>query len=267
VAACGSPLSPAGVLGPQLAVIRASLDRDGRPPVDAVLTSEDYGHELAGWLDASHVTVDPGRRAVPISGSELRADLAGRRTRCVTEAGRDYTVVKWQQARAATAAAAGRPGPRLDEVEWTTEDFDAVAAEQTARENQAAAGGSPLVVCDTDAFAASVWERRYLGEQARGLQPWATALLPPRDVYLLTSHEGVPWKDDGLREGDLAIRAAMTGWFAAALTAAGHSWVLLTGSLEDRRALAVRVTDYGLANRGRFGPAITDIPGTSVAAR
>ena len=152
-----------------------------------MLTSEDYGHELAGWLDASHVTVDPGRRAVPISGSELRADLAGRRTRCVTEAGRDYTVVKWQQARAATAAAAGRPGPRLDEVEWTTE------------------------------------------------------------------------------EGDLAIRAAMTGWFAAALTAAGHSWVLLTGSLEDRRALAARVTDYALANRGRFGPAITDIPGTSVA--
>lgn len=294
----------------QLAVIRAALDRDGRPPVDAVFTSEDYGHELAGWLDASHVAVDPGRRTVPVSGTELRADLAGHwdylidpaqeglaarvvlvgaestgtstiaallamhyrarggawnRTRCVTEAGRDYTIVKWQRARAA-AAAAGRPGPRLDELEWTTEDFDAVATEQTERENQPARVGSPLVVCDTDAFATSVWERRYLGERARGPQPWATALLSPRDVYLLTSHEGVPWKDDGLREGDLAIRAAMTGWFAAALTAAGHSWVLLTGSLEDRLALAVRVTDHALANRGRFGPAITDTPRSGVRA-
>jgi cytidyltransferase-like protein len=98
----------------------------------------------------------------------------------------------------------------------------------------------------------------YLGACARGLQPWATTRLPARDVYLLTSHEGVPWHDDGLREGDLAIRATMTTWFAAALTAAGHSWVLLTGSLEDRLALAARVTDYVLDNRSRFGPAITD---------
>jgi len=295
----------------QLAVIRAALEVDKRPPVDIVVSGEDYGQELAGRLGASHVAVDPGRRSVPVSGSALRADLAGHwnylidpaqaglaarvvllgaestgtstlagllamhyrargrawaRTRCVAEAGRDFTIMKWQQARAA-AAAAGEPGPPLAELTWTADDFDAVAAEQTRRENQAAASGSPLVVCDTDAFATSVWERRYLGERARGLQPWATTGLPPRDVYLLTSHQGVPWHDDGLREGDLAIRAAMTSWFAAALTAAGHSWVLLTGSLEDRLALATRVTDYVLDNRSRFGPAITDGARTSTEAR
>lgn len=178
-------------------------------------------------------------------------------TRCVTEAGRDYTVSKWQQARAA-AAAAGLPEPPLDALAWTHADFDTVAAEQTRRENEAVVAGSPLVVCDTDAFATSVWERRYLGTQARGLQPWATTGLPRHDVYLLTSHEGVPWHDDGLREGDLATRTAMTGWFTAALTAAGHSWVLLTGSVEDRLALAVRVTDSVLEQRARFGPAITE---------
>jgi HTH-type transcriptional regulator, transcriptional repressor of NAD biosynthesis genes len=113
-------------------------------------------------------------------------------------------------------------------------------------------------VCDTDAFATSVRERRYLGGQARRLQPWATTDLPRHDVYLLTSHEGVPWRDDGLRDGDLAVRAAMTGWFARALTAAGHSWVLLTGSLAGRPALALRVTDAVLARRAAFGPAVTD---------
>jgi HTH-type transcriptional regulator, transcriptional repressor of NAD biosynthesis genes len=178
------------------------------------------------------------------------------RTRCVTEAGRDYTATKWQQARD-QAALAGLPEPPLDTLEWTQADFDAVAAEQTRRENEAAADGSPLLVCDTDAFATSVWERRYLGGQARGLQPWATALLPHHDVYLVTSHEGVPWHDDGLREGDLMIRAAMTGWFTAALTAAGHSWVLLTGGIEDRLMLAVKVTESVLQHRARFGPAIT----------
>jgi hypothetical protein len=50
--------------------------------------------------------------------------------------------------------------------------------EQTRREDEAAVAGLPLVVCDTDAFAASVSERRYLGGLARGLQPWATTALP-----------------------------------------------------------------------------------------
>ena len=296
----GDPL----IWAAQVAVIRAALEVNGRPPVQAVLSSEPYGDELASWFDAAHVCVDPGRSAVPVSASAIRADLAGgwedlieparaglavrvvvvgaestgtttiasqlarhyrerggafAHTQWVTEAGRDYTITKWQQAKAA-AAAAGWPPPPLDALAWTTDDFDEVAAEQTAREERAAAGRSPLVVCDTDAFATSVWERRYLGALARPLQPWATTSLPRRDAYLLTSHVGVPWHDDGLREGDLAIRAAMTGWFVTALTAAGHSWVLLTGSIAERLALAVRVTDSVIEQRARFGPAITDAP-------
>ena len=286
----------------QVAVMRAALTGNGVPAVDAVVSSEPYGADLAARLGAEHICIDPGRAAVPVSAGRIRADLAGcwddliapaqadlatrvvvvgaestgtstiagllaehyrtrggawARTQCVTEAGRDYTITKGNQARAA-AKAAGRTEPALDELEWTAADFDAVAAEQTRRENAAAIAGSPLVVCDTDAFATSVWERRYLDGQARGLQPWATTQLPRHDVYLLTSHEGVPWRDDGLREGDLAVRAAMTGWFAEALTPAGHSWVLLTGSIADRLALAVRVTDAALAHRAAFGPAITD---------
>lgn len=284
----------------QVAVIRAALDRDGRPPVDAVFSSEPYGGELAARFGAENIAVDPGRLAVPVSATQVRADLAGcwdcliaparagltarvvlvgaestgtstiaamlaahyrsrggawARTQCVSEYGRDYTKIKWRRARAA-ARAAGSPEPPLDDLEWTRSDFDTVAAEQTRRENQAAGSGSPLLVCDTDAFATSVWERRYLGDHARGPQPWATSELPRRDVYLLTSHEGVPWEDDGLREGDLAVRAAMTGWFAAALTAAGHSWVLLTGSRGERLALAVRVTESVLDHRATFGPPI-----------
>ena len=179
------------------------------------------------------------------------------RTQCVAEFGRDYTDIKWDRARSA-AAAAGKPPPALDELEWTPADFDAVAAEQTRRENEAAPAGSPLLVCDTDAFATSVWERRYLGAAARGLRPWATTGLPRHDVYLLTSHEGVPWADDGLREGDLAVRAAMTGWFVTALTAAGHSWALLTGGLDERLALAVRVTEAALECRAAFGPPVDE---------
>jgi nicotinamide riboside kinase len=186
----------------------------------------------------------------------------------VDEFGRDYTRVKWDAARAA-ARGRGEPEPALDEITWTREDFDIVAREQTRRENTAAAAsGSPLVVCDTDAFATSVWERRYLAAGdagARGLQPWAAGELPFHDLYLLTSHEGVPWHDDGLREGDLAVRAAMTEWFAAALTARGHSWVLLTGTLEERLGLAVRATDLALESRGSFGASMTQASGAEAS--
>ena len=62
----------------------------------------------------------------------------------------------------------------------------------------------------------------------------------------------------GCARATWTIRAAMTGWFTSALTAAGHSWVLLTGSVAERLALAVRVTDSVLARQAGFGPAITD---------
>jgi NadR type nicotinamide-nucleotide adenylyltransferase len=309
---CDAPVDygdPA-VWAAQVAVMRAALARDGRPPVTAVFTGERYGRELAGRLGAALVPVDAGRTAVPVSASEIRADLYGAwdmlipaaqaglarrvvvlgaestgtttvagllaehyrsrggafgRTPCVREYGRDYTVVKWDAARAAARAAAS-PEPSLDEITWDGGDFDIVGREQTRMENEAVRSArAPLVVCDTDAFATSVWERRYLGDAARGIRPWAAGELPRHDLYLLTSHEGVPWHDDGLREGDLEIRAAMTGWFAAALTSAGHSWVLLTGALEDRVRLAVRSVDLLLEDSASFGASITEASGARVS--
>jgi HTH-type transcriptional regulator, transcriptional repressor of NAD biosynthesis genes len=177
------------------------------------------------------------------------------RTRCVAEYGRAYSERKWLRALE-EARHSGRSEPRLDDLTWTTREFDAIAAEQSRSEEAVAAHGSPLLICDTDAFATSVWERRYVTGH-RSDQPWASSLLPRHDVYLLTSHEGVPWVDDGLREGDLEIRAAMTGWFAEALTRAGHSWVLLTGDVEHRVHLATRVIDHLLSSRLRFAPPIT----------
>jgi HTH-type transcriptional repressor of NAD biosynthesis genes len=50
-----------------------------------------------------------------------------------------------------------------------------------------------------------------------------------------------------MREGDQAVRAAMTRWFIDALTAAGRSWVLLTGNERQRLRLAVRTCDLLLA--------------------
>jgi HTH-type transcriptional repressor of NAD biosynthesis genes len=285
----------------QVALMRVAVAQVSGEPVDAVFSSEPYGEELAARFGAEHVLVDPERRAVPVSSTALRRDLAGtwhlllpaaraglavrvvlvgaestgttttsmlladhyrarggtwERTRYVAEYGREYTEVKLSRAMA-EARALGRREPLPDDLVWTSEEFDHVATEQTRREEAAAAEGSPLLICDTDAFATSIWERRYLGAAARRGQAWAVE-LPHRDVYLLTSHHGVPWVDDGLREGDLDVRASMTDWFAEELTRAGASWVLLTGDVEQRVGLATAVIDRLLAARLSIAASITE---------
>ncbi len=252
----------------QLAVLRAALA--GRPPVDVVFTSEKYGTELAARLGARHVSVDPHRMRVPVSGTAVRADLgghwdfldpvvrAGLAVRCVFAGagstgtttissmladrfrarGGVFASTRWVPEYGKMAVPAGSS--------WTPADFARIATEQTLLENAAAGAGSPLLVCDTDAFATSLWERRYLGSGSPSVDG-----LAPR-VYLVTDHVGVPSADDGQREGDLAVRAATTSSFVAELTALGQSWVLLTGSVSERLELATKVADQFLAWRSSF---------------
>lgn len=282
---CDAPLDLTSdtVWTAQVAAMHSGLRAAGPPcTVDAVYCGDAYGDELARRFGATAVKVNrsasnstavrrdlgahwhelaPSTRAglvtrVVVVGAEstgtttiaenLRSHYAARgtvwaATQCVPEYGREYTALKL----------ASQHGRAIHEVDWNTNDFDAVASEQTRREEAAAREGSPVLICDTDAVATAVWERRYLGSAARTGQSWTA--VPGRAVYLLTDHRGVPWQDDGMREGDLDVRAAMTGWFADELTAGGRSWVLLTGSPTERLALAIRTVDPLLALRMQFG--------------
>ena len=76
-------------------------------------------------------------------------------------------------------------------------------------------------------------------------------MVPHHDVYLVTDHIDVPFVQDGLRDGE-HIRADMTRWFLDALTVTERSWVLLTGSLDERVDLAVAVADDILRLRSTF---------------
>jgi len=92
----------------------------------------------------------------------------------------------------------------------------------------------------------------------------STTLVPDspgeRRLYLLTDHECVPWVDDGMREGELSIRVAMTGWFTSALTVTGRSWVLLTGSRAERVDLAERTVDLALRQATSFTTPMPSAP-------
>ena len=159
--------------------------------------------------------------------------------RNVEEYGRQFTYDLLEQA-ATDAAAAGEPEPGMDDLVWTPEHFAIIAREQTALED-AAALAAPLVVADTDALATLLWERRYL-DGTSGSELYAGALLPRRDLYLVTDHVGVPFEADEIRDGE-HLRADMTRWFTEILGARGYSWVLVTGSREKRLADAIALIE------------------------
>ncbi|GGF35653.1 AAA family ATPase [Williamsia phyllosphaerae] len=286
---CDAPvdLRSRAVWAAQVACMRAAVAQVSPDRVDVVVSSEGYGRELATWFDAAHVSFDPDRRRLPISGTRCRADLAESwtyldaptsaglmthvvvlgsestgtttvsqavaqhfrdrggiwaSTRWVPEYGRDATVEKLAQLRTTSAEA------DMNDVTWSGDDFAHIARTQQGREDAAARDGSPLLVCDTDAFTTTIWERRYLGPHSHRAAP---EVRDTGSIYLVTDHEDVPFVQDGIRDGE-HVRAEMTGWFIDALTRSGRSWVLLTGSLDERIALAVRVADQALATRSTF---------------
>ncbi|OEJ27587.1 transcriptional regulator [Streptomyces agglomeratus] len=256
--------------------------------VDAVFTSEAYGEELGRRFGADAVCVDPDRTAFPVSGTAVRADpvrhwdfletpvraaLARRvvvlgaestgtttmaraltdhyrarggvweHTKCVPEYGREYSE------RKLAALRAERPEADWTDVVFGTEEFPLIARRQCETEDAAAGTGSPVLFCDTDAFATTVWHERYLG----GPSPEVARIAARggQDLWLLTDHTDVPFEDDGLRDGE-HLRPWMTERFREELTRTGRPFVTLRGPHEERLAAAVAAVDALLAGGWGF---------------
>ena len=248
-------------------------------PVDVVFSSEEYGPELARRLDAVHVPGDPARKRFPVSGTAVRADpvacwewlspavrahLARRvvvvgaessgtttlaralashyarrggvwaATRWVAEYGRLYCEEKLAVAR--------RRDPHLwlGDLGWTSEEFTVIAERQRAWEESAARSGSPLLVCDTDAFATELWHERYIGTPAPPLA------ATHHDLWILTDTTGVPFEQDGWRDGE-TIREEMSARFAEELERRGLPHVVVTGPHHKRLYEAAEAVDALIA--------------------
>jgi NadR type nicotinamide-nucleotide adenylyltransferase len=185
---------------------------------DCVFTSEDYGELFTRHLGCRHVLVDRDRLTVPVSGTAVRSDplgcwdfleppvrafyakrvcLAGAestgkttlaralaehyRTGWVPEYGREYSERKLKGGGC---------------YEWRSEEFAHIAAVQCEREDLAARQANRVLICDTDAFATSVWHLRYLGTRSSEVEAVAAAHRRP-DLYLVPDVD-TPFLQDGV---------------------------------------------------------------------
>jgi HTH-type transcriptional repressor of NAD biosynthesis genes len=160
----------------------------------------------------------------------------------VSEFGRDYTVGK-----IADLGLGFDDDAEFRSADWTSDDFAVIALEQQRLENAAAAAGSPVLFCDTDALATQIWERRYLGNESTAARD-ALPVLPPRALYLMTDHNDVAFTQDGIRDGE-QFRPTMQQWFVDELRLLGERGTFVHGGREQRVAEAVALIDGVLAER------------------
>ena len=161
-------------------------------------------------------------------------------TGSVPEYGREYT----EMLLARQGVIDADPDAPVHSAEWTADDFAAIAVEQQRTEDAAAAAGSPVLFCDTDAFATQLWERRYLGDGSTAAFD-AVPLLPVRGLYLLSDIEGVEFEQDGIRDGE-DYREAMQRWFEEELTARDQPWALVGGDASARLEASILLIDQVL---------------------
>ncbi|GGK66465.1 transcriptional regulator NadR [Sphaerisporangium melleum] len=167
-------------------------------------------------------------------------------TRWVPEYGRLYC----EEKLAAATRAHGRRGELwIGDLSWTSEEFTVIAERHLALEDAAARAGSPLLVCDTDALATSLWHERYLGGTSADVE--RLHARNRHDLWILTDTAGVPFEQDGWRDGE-AIREWMSGRFREELEHRELPHIVVTGSAEHRLDLAVDAVDALLAKGWTF---------------
>lgn len=224
---------------------------------DLVFTSEAYGEPWAALMGAEHRAIDVSRCQFPISGTQLRADLAAHwqmltppakayfaKRVCVigVESSGTTTLAQAlaQQYQTAWVPEYGRwywEGRRYtpQAQQWGSYEFVQIAKGQAAWEDDLATQANRLLVCDTDPLATHVWHRRYMGTYSPVLE--YIAERRHYDLYILTVPD-FGFVQDGTREGE-HIRLEMHQWFIDVLNQKGKRFITVEGSHDQRMADAI----------------------------
>jgi HTH-type transcriptional regulator, transcriptional repressor of NAD biosynthesis genes len=224
--------------------------------IDTVFTSESYGDALARCIGARHVSVDPSRLTVPVSGTMIRADplrhweflptqvrpyYAKRVALLGTESTGKTTLAGWLARRFETAMVEEYGRPYCDTrpaLSLQLHDFEAIAWGQATLEDDAALGANRVLICDTDLHTTATWSDLVIGTRPA----WLTAAARARhyDLVFLLLDTDTSWVDDGTRVLS-GRRAEHTRRLREELDAAGRQYVVLDGDFARRQRSAERV--------------------------
>ncbi len=227
-------------------------------PVDAVFTSEPYGDALAERLGAVHVAVDPERSRVPISGTQIRADVWAHREwldprvhahfveKVVflgAESSGKSTLVQ------AVAAALGEPS--VEEVGRTLwveaggdlplADYVRICREHVALEDAAAERARRFVAVDTNAITTQQYAFFFFGECPPEVQAYADRCRE-RYAHVVVCAPDIPFDQDGTRVHP-QVQQYQDGAIRNDLTIRGIPYAVVGGALDERVATVRRLIE------------------------
>jgi HTH-type transcriptional repressor of NAD biosynthesis genes len=222
---------------------------------DVVYSSEDYGDPWAHYMGARSIVVDQARNTVPISGTKVRKDIldswnylsdetkAGLALRIVVVGAESTgtTTLARDLAQALNVPWVPEIGRYYTEsilttdYTWNDADFYRIGRLQQAYENEIAARSNGVIVCDTNAVATELWQRRYMGRTTAEME--RIAARDKVDLYLVTGDE-IPFVQDGIRDGE-HIRHQMHTWFLTHIKKTGIPYLIVSGSRKARLRAAL----------------------------
>ncbi len=237
-----------------------TIDILGYTP-DAVFTSEAYGDPYASFMGTTHVLVDRARTFIPISATIVRKDpisaaeflepcvrayfarrvcILGAESTGTTTLARDLAkhyktvwVPEYGRMYSEGKLFAGKGS------EWRSEEFNTIAKAQGEIEDKLAESSNGLVICDTDAFATSVWHERYMNNKSDDVE--LVASQRTYDLYIVTGNE-IPFVQDGTRDGE-HVRDKMHDRFIKKLEETHRRFVIVSGNPEERLRQSVSAID------------------------
>ena len=232
---------------------------------DVVFSSEPYGITWAKYMGAKHVMVDIARGTYPISGTLVRQDMlkSWNMLSSETKAGLALRIVIVGAESTGTTTlsrdlAAALHVPWVPEVgryytesiltdgyEWHNDDFYRIGRLQQHYENEIAARSKGIIVCDTNAVATELWQRRYMGKTTSEMRE--IAANDKADLYIITGDE-IPFVQDGIRDGE-HVRHRMHRWFLAHIKKSGIPYLVVTGTPEERLAAARTAAEEMIRDR------------------
>ena len=230
---------------------KATIEFLGYAP-DLVFTSENYGEFYAKAMGSKHHLVDLKRKKVNISGTKIRKDP-------IEHWDKMHDIVKPHFVKKVVILGAESTGTTTlakalakdlntcwvpeygrfyyegrmhtkDADKWATEEFAHIAGMQNKMEDSLKTVANKYLICDTDAFATTVWHERYVGERASELDE----LVKKEDdvLYILTNTD-IPFEQDGTRDGE-NIRQWMHEEFIRQLEARSVKYIVVSGSRAKR---------------------------------
>ncbi|MEQ8350465.1 MAG: AAA family ATPase [Leptospiraceae bacterium] len=226
---------------------RLSLKKMHPEPVDILFSSEDYGDRLAQELDAKHHSIDPDRKTVPISGTEIRrrpishysfiplpvrpyfnkkivitgAESTGKTTTARHLANRFHTQWAHEYAR-----------EYLDHMGRFVEkdDIPSIAQGQMALEDRVQQMANRIYFCDTDLMATRIYSEHYFAECPSFIPDELSRRLGDFYIFLDTD---IPWVSDPQRDAG-HLRTEFRQRFIDELKRYDVEYAIIGGSFTER---------------------------------